>query len=110
MPKSSSHAASAASGVLGQAHSQVRVSDQEICPEESLRKLLYFKRDKRRSATTERHVSSKMRAHNRPQGSFNVPKWGPNSQHQSGSQRRRASIPMNFASEVFSKHHPDPQP
>lgn len=51
-----SYAATAAYGVLGQAHSQVRVSDQEICLKESRRKLLNFKWDRRRRATTERRI------------------------------------------------------
>ena len=51
-----SYAATAAYGVLGQAHSQVRVGDQEICLKETRRKLLHFKWDRRRRATTERRI------------------------------------------------------
>ena len=88
----------AAYGVLGKAHSQVRVSDQKICLKESRRKLLYFMWDRRRRATTERQVPSRMLALSRLQTSLNVPEWRPNSQHQSWSRRRRISAPKHFAS------------
>tara|TARA_B100001057_G_C22780534_1_gene923467 strand:+ start:587 stop:970 length:384 start_codon:yes stop_codon:yes gene_type:complete len=52
----------AAYGVLGQAHSQVRVRDQEICLIASRRKLLFFKWDKQRSATIERRELGSVQA------------------------------------------------
>ena len=57
-----SYAATAAYGVLGQAHSQVRVRDQEICLIASRRKLLFFKWDKQRSATIERRELGSVQA------------------------------------------------
>ena len=75
------HPEFAAYGVLGQAHSQVRVSDQEMCLKEFRRKWLHFKWDKRRRATIERLILEKALVTNWPGISLFVPEWGPNSQH-----------------------------